>query len=89
MYERHQRVSTFLQVELYTSNKLTSAEAGAGSVLQKKKKKGSEGMQLYLKENPTQMFSCEICKLFRNSYFKDLQPTASITVTMKIVNISL
>ena len=40
MYESHQRVSTFLQVELYTSNKLTSAEAGAGSVLQKKRKKG-------------------------------------------------
>ena len=37
MYERHQRVSTFLQVELYTSNKLTSAEVGAGSVLQKKR----------------------------------------------------
>lgn len=36
MYERHQRVSTFLQVELYTSNKLISAEAGAGGVLQKK-----------------------------------------------------
>ena len=86
MYERHQRVSTFLQVELYTSNKLISTEAGAGGVLQKK---GSEGMRLYLKENPTQMFSCEICKLFRNSYFKDLQPTASITVTMKIVKISL
>lgn len=35
MYERHQRVSTFLQVELYTSNKVISAEAGAEGVLQK------------------------------------------------------
>ena len=52
-------------------------------------KKGSEGMQLYLKENPTQVFSCEICKLFRNAYFKDPQATVSVTVTMKIVNICL
>ena len=46
-------------------------------------------MQLYLKENPTQVFSCEICKLFRNAYFKDPQATVSVTVTMKIVNICL
>ena len=29
----------------------------------------SEGLQLYLKETPTQVFFCEYCEIFKNSYF--------------------
>ena len=28
-----------------------------------------EGLQLYLKETLAQMFSCEICDIFKNTYF--------------------
>ena len=30
-----------------------------------------EGLQLYLKETPAQMFSCEICYIFKNTYYKE------------------
>ena len=29
----------------------------------------SSGPQLYLKETPTQVFSCEYCEIFKNTYF--------------------
>ena len=36
------------------------------------------GQQLYRKETPTQVFSCEICEVFKNTYFEeDLRTTAS------------
>ena len=37
-----------------------------------------KGLQLYWKENPTQVFSREICEIFRNTNFEEhLQTTAS------------
>ena len=37
-----------------------------------------EGLQFYSKEIPTKVFSCEICDIFKNTYFEeDLQTTAS------------
>ena len=30
------------------------------------------GMQLYLKETPTQVFSCEICEIFKSTYFDNI-----------------
>ena len=29
----------------------------------------AEGLQLYLKNTPTQVFSCEVCEIFRNTFF--------------------
>ena len=31
--------------------------------------KVADGPQLYKKETPTQMFSCEYCDIFKNSFF--------------------
>ena len=37
-----------------------------------------EGLQLYQKETLTQVFSCEICKIFKNTYFEEhLRTTTS------------
>ena len=64
-------------------------EAATGGVLQKKVfTKISQisqetpvlglGLQLYYKETPTQVFSCEICEIFKNTYFEEyLRTTAS------------
>ena len=36
------------------------------------------GLQLYLKETPAQVFPCEICEIFKNTYFAEhLQTTVS------------
>ena len=36
------------------------------------------GLQVYYKETPTQVFSCEYCEIFQNSYFEEhMQTTAS------------
>ena len=41
-----------------------------------------EGLQLYQKEAPIQVFSCEQCDIFKNTYFKKhLQTTACKTLT--------
>ena len=32
---------------------------------------------LYLKETPTQVFSCEYCKIFKNSFFHRTTPVAA------------
>ena len=32
---------------------------------------GRKGLQLYWKEAPTQMFSCEYCKISNNTYFEE------------------
>ena len=38
-----------------------------------------EGLQLYLKETPTQLFSCEICQIFEDTYFDEyLRTVASL-----------
>ena len=38
----------------------------------------NRGLQLYLKETPTQVFSCELCEIFKNTFFMEhLQTTAS------------
>ena len=29
------------------------------------------GLQLYLKETPTQVFSCETCEIFKNTHFEE------------------
>ena len=33
--------------------------------------------QLYQKETPTQVFSCKICKTFKNTYFEEHMRTTS------------
>ena len=36
------------------------------------------GLQVYYKETPTQVFSCDYCKIFQNSYFEEhMQTTTS------------
>ena len=35
------------------------------------------GVQLHYNEVPTQVFSCEYCKIFKNIYFEDLRMAAS------------
>ena len=38
------------------------------------------GLQLYSKEAPTQVFFCEYCEIFKNSYFEEhLRMAASVT----------
>ena len=37
----------------------------------------NSGAQIYLKETPTQVFSCDLCELFKNSYFENYQWTAA------------
>ena len=38
------------------------------------------GLQLYQKETPTQVFSCEICETFKSIYFYRTPPVAAILV---------
>ena len=46
------------------------------------KKSCSAGLQLYEKETPTQVISCEICEFYKNNYFEEhLRTTASFTNT--------
>ena len=35
------------------------------------------GLQLYLKETPTQLFSCEFCENFKNTFFEEHLQTAA------------
>ena len=39
----------------------------------------SEGMQLYLKEPPTQVFSCKNCGILKNAHSEEHLRTASFT----------
>ena len=42
----------------------------------------SSGLQLHLKETPTQVLHYEICKIFKNTYFEEhLLTTASYNTT--------
>ena len=34
----------------------------------------AEGLQLYFKKSPIQVFSCEVCKIFRNTFFQRKPP---------------
>ena len=44
-------------------------------------KVGGLGLQIYYKETPTYVFSCEIGEIFKKSYFEEhLQTTASDNV---------
>ena len=44
-------------------------------------------MQLYLKMSPTQVFSCEYCEIFKNSFFyRTPQVTDSVLWTITILN---
>ena len=44
-------------------------------------------MQLYLKETPAQVFSCEYCKIFNNTYFEEhLRTAASIKSKLNVRN---
>ena len=44
-------------------------------------------MQLYLKETPAQVFSCEYCKIFKNTYFEEhLRTAASIKNKLNVRN---
>ena len=36
------------------------------------------GLQRYYKETPTQLLCCEICKIFKNTYFEDRLLTAAL-----------
>ena len=40
-------------------------------------RKTPEGLQLYQKETPTQVFSCEYCEIFKNTYFGEHLRTAA------------
>ena len=37
-------------------------------------------MQLYQKESPTQVFSCEICEISKNTYFEEHLRTAAFVL---------
>ena len=41
----------------------------------------SEGLQLYLKETQAQLFSCEYCEVFKNTYFEEHLRTAASEIT--------
>ena len=41
-----------------------------------------EGLQLFLKETPTQVFSCKICDIFKNAYFEEHLRTASFALNL-------
>ena len=45
------------------------------------------GLQLYLKESLTRMFSCEFCEISKNTFFTEhLQTTASVETVRKACN---
>ena len=41
-----------------------------------------EGLQLYYKETPTQLFSCEYCEISKNTYFEEHLRTATSGIYM-------
>ena len=48
-----------------------------------------EGLQLYYKATPTQVFLCEICGSFKNTYFgENMQMTASMGYLFRKVKFS-
>ena len=45
---------------------------------------GAFSLQLYEKETPTQVFSCEICEIFKNTYFEEHLWMAASTIKKSI-----
>ena len=41
-----------------------------------------EGLQIYLKETPTQAFSCKIYDIFKNAYFEEHLRTGGFTLNL-------
>ena len=39
-------------------------------------------LQLYYKDTPTQVFSCKVCEIFKNTFFHKTHPVAA-SVTFK------
>ena len=37
----------------------------------------AEGLQLYQKKTPTQVFSCEVCEIFKNAIFNRKPPVTA------------
>ena len=46
-------------------------------------KKRLQGLKLHWKETPTQLFSCEICKIFQNTFFTEHFRWLLLTMSMK------
>ena len=40
-------------------------------------KQRPRGLQPFLKKTPTQVFSCEICEIFKNTFFYRTPPAAA------------
>ena len=45
----------------------------------------TEGLQLYQKETPVQVFSCEICEIFKNSYFEELLRKIASVINLEYI----
>ena len=43
--------------------------------------KGKKGLQLYLKRDSTQVFSCEYCEIFKNTFFYRTPPVAAFLLS--------
>ena len=40
----------------------------------------TEDLQLYLKKSPAQVFSCEVCEIFKNTFFYGTTPVAAFAL---------
>ena len=49
----------------------------------------SEGLQLYRKETPTQLFSCEYCEIFKNSLLIEKTYVAALVTTFAVSSMFL
>ena len=47
-----------------------------------------EGLQLYKKETPTQVFTCKACKIFKNTFFEAYLRTAAFGPNTTIFRVS-
>ena len=50
---------------------------------------GADGLQLYEKETPTQVFSCEYCEIFENSFFCRIPPVAAFVSLIRNCSVLL
>ena len=44
----------------------------------------AEGMQLYLKKSPAQVFFCEVCEMFKNTFFYRTPPVFGLPVAASV-----
>ena len=49
----------------------------------------AQGLQLYYKESPTQMFSCEYCETFKNSFFYKIPAVAAALNCWNFISLTL